>query len=148
MFSPRSTPAAHGQKTIFVVNDETELVELFQDLLESEGYRVAASTDGLGCHRQIKAMQPDLVILDLVLIDVPKFHVLQMIKLDPATAELPVIVCSAAIPELRAMERRLHEQGCEVLPKPFGLDELLALIARLTGGNASPVSRRDGHVVP
>jgi CheY-like chemotaxis protein len=50
------------------------------------------------------------------------------LKADPATAEIPVLVCSADLFEVRAARRTLTDAGCSALLKPYRLDELLAAV--------------------
>ncbi len=119
------------RKTIVVVNDSPELLTLMQDLLEEEGYRAVVCDQGGQAYRLIKETMPSLLILEAALGDLPLWHVLDLVKLDPQTAAIPVLVCSAAHREVREMEARLRAHGCEVLLKPFNLDELLAKVARL-----------------
>jgi DNA-binding response OmpR family regulator len=119
------------RKTIVVVNDSPELLALMQDLLEEEGYRAVVCDQGGRAYRLIKETRPSLVILEAALGDLPLWHVLDLVKLDPQTAAIPVLVCSAAHREVREMEARLRAHGCEVLLKPFNLDELLEKVAGL-----------------
>jgi CheY-like chemotaxis protein len=58
---------------------------------------------------------------------------LEMIRLHPATKDMPVIVCSADAWGLCQREGHLRRHGCEVLPKPFGLEELLDLLRCVVG---------------
>lgn len=119
------------RKTIVVVNDSPELLALMRDLLEEEGYRAVVCDQGDRAYRLIKETMPSLLILEAALGDLPLWHVLDLVKLDPQTAAIPVLVCSAAHREVREMEARLRAHGCEVLLKPFNLDELLEKVAGL-----------------
>ena len=75
---------------------------------------------------------PSLLILEAAMGDLPQWHVPDPVKLDPETAAIPVLVCSAAHHEVREMEARLPTHGVDVLLKPFNPDELLEKVARLT----------------
>jgi CheY-like chemotaxis protein len=55
--------------------------------------------------------------------------ILELVRLDPATAQIPVIVCSADTIFLRAKEEALHALHCDILEKPCDLDALLRTIA-------------------
>jgi DNA-binding response OmpR family regulator len=52
------------------------------------------------------------------------WSILELLKLDPATNSIPVIVCSAAIDDLRSREPWLAHHGIVTLPKPFDIDDL------------------------
>ncbi len=118
------------RKTIVVVNDSPEVLSLMKDLLEDEGYRTVATDQATEAYRLIKEMKPSLVILDALMTDVPRWHVLDLIKLDPATTSIPVLVCSGTVWEGQTASW-LRERGCEILPKPFNLDDLLTKVALL-----------------
>ncbi|HYU19227.1 MAG TPA: response regulator [Chloroflexota bacterium] len=129
----RDRPNGRPKATIVVVNDNPEFLELAQTLLQEEGYRVEVCQEGQRAYAFVKKAMPALVILDVRIVGVGEWQVLDMLKLDPETAKIPILVCSAAVNEVRAVEARLHEQGCEILFKPFEIDELLEKVQRLTG---------------
>lgn len=111
---------------IAVVNDDTLFLELMHDLLTQEGYRTAIWKEGDRAYEMIKEHQPLLVVLDIRM-ERPDtgWMVLEMMRLDPKTARIPVIVCSADTQRLREKEAYLREKGCDVLEKPFLLEDLL-----------------------
>lgn len=115
---------------IAVVNDDSAFLELMAELLDSEGYDVFTNRAATSAFPELKARCPDLLILDIRM-ETPEagWQLLELLALDPATRSLPVIVCSADAPFLRAKEPRLRELGYATLEKPFDLDELLATIA-------------------
>lgn len=115
---------------IAVVNDDTEFLELMRDLLELEGYTVLTLKVALRAYAGLKADLPDLIILDIRM-ETPEagWQLLELLQLDPATTRIPVIVCSADAPFLRAKEAHLRERGCRTLEKPFLLEEMLAAVS-------------------
>ena len=120
-------------KKIVAVNDSQEFLELIETLLREEDYNVRVCQYGDRAYQFIKDEQPDLVILDIRMVGVAEWQVLDMLKLDPETAHIPVLVCSAAVREIQAAEARLREQNCDVLLKPFDIDELLAKVREHIG---------------
>ena len=123
-----ATPAG----TIVVVDDTPELLDLIAALLTDEGYRVIPCQDATRAHETIRRERPDLVMLDLRMAGVAEWEVLDALKADEATADIPVIVCSGAVDQLQAAERRLRALGCDILVKPFDIDDLLARVERAT----------------
>jgi DNA-binding NtrC family response regulator len=80
---------------------------------------------------EVKATAPDLVISDHVFGEEKLgWQLVQRLKMDRETAEIPVIVCSAALKDLREMEGFLTEKNIGILYKPFDIDELLKLVER------------------
>lgn len=117
---------------IAVVNDDTTFLQLMEDLLSGEGYCVARFYEAGGAYEGIRAQNPDAIILDIRM-EHPEsgWQLLELFKLDPLLTTKPIIICSA---DSRALEQRatyLRTKRCEVLPKPFDLDDLLSLLHRL-----------------
>jgi twitching motility two-component system response regulator PilH len=81
---------------IAVVNDDTAFLNLMYELLTDEGYSCFLHIVGSTAYEKIRDEMPDLVILD-VRMDEPEsgWHVFDLLKLDPETHDIPVIVCSA-----------------------------------------------------
>jgi len=115
--------------TIAVLNDDQLYRHLLGQLLAEEGYRVIESTTGADAYPIIRAAQPALVILD-VRVGRPDdgWLTLELLRLNPATAQKPVVVCSANTPLFRDTAARLRELGCTLIEKPFLLDELLDVV--------------------
>ncbi|SRR5258708_19161179 len=122
-----------GRARIAVIDDDAVFVDLMHDLLANgEGYEVVSSSQWIQSYEFIKDVQPDLVILDLMMgREQSGWAVLQLLQEDPSTAHIPVILCSAAEPALRQRARRVTGPAVEAVPKPFDVDHLLGVIARL-----------------
>lgn len=114
---------------IVVVNDDALFLLLMQEILEEEGYKAIIQHEGKGAYELIKREMPALVVLDIRL-EHPDagWQVLEQVRLDPHTADVPVLVCSADSRFLRGKARQLRERGCEILEKPFRYDELLRFV--------------------
>jgi two-component system sensor kinase FixL len=126
---------------IAVMNDDTVFLQLMHDLLTGEGYRCIICKEGDKVYPLIKEQQPKLVILDIRM-GAPEtgWMVLELLRLDPATAPIPVIVCSADTVFLRAKEDALHALKCDILEKPFDLEALLEKVAAML----AEVNTREG----
>jgi DNA-binding response OmpR family regulator len=125
-------------KSVVVVNDSPELLELAAMLLRDEDFDVKVAVIGTGAYDLIRATLPDLVILDVRLPDVSGWDILQALKLDPRTSKIPVLICSAAVQELRALEGQLSRMGIDILIKPFAIDTLLEKARVLTSELSAP----------
>ena len=77
---------------ILLIEDETALQKTFGDILKQEGYETRSALDGQTGLEMAKAEKPDLILHDLVLPKMHGFEVLQTLKKDPATQDIPIII--------------------------------------------------------
>ncbi len=119
-------------KRILVVNDSQELLELFRTLLTEEGYEVIVYSSAIEDLKEIEQIKPDLILLDIMLgnREASGWQMLEKLKLFPATASIPVILCTAALDRIHQQQGYLTSQGVLVILKPFNLDDLLACIEK------------------
>lgn len=110
---------------IAVVNDDTAFLDLVSELLALEGHDTLILRESRNAFERISEALPDLVILDIRM-NAPEngWTVCELLKLDPRTRHLPIIVCSAAITDLRDRAAWLEEHSIGALPKPFDIDDL------------------------
>jgi CheY-like chemotaxis protein len=134
------------QPHILIVNDTQEILALMQELLEEEGYRVTISTALLDLGR-IKGLDPDVIILELLFehSEVRGWEFLTLARLDPELAEVPLVLCTAAISVVRdeEMAAKLRQLNVRVVLKPFNIDELLEVIAQVSSeGHTNRLTRQ------
>jgi CheY-like chemotaxis protein len=115
---------------VLVVDDDAAIRHALADALEQEGYRVSAAKDGVEALAALAHERPAVIILDLLMPEMDGWHFLSARLRDPDVIEVPVILTSARTDEMRAA-RRIG--ATYVVPKPFELDALLDLLARLCG---------------
>src|ERR1051325_11155708 len=82
-------------KKILAVDDERSIVRLIQVNLERHGYQVITAFDGKQGLEKVASEQPDLVVLDVMMPYMDGFEVLHILRKNPATRELPVILLTA-----------------------------------------------------
>ncbi len=113
-------------KRILVVNDTQEILELFEELLSHLGHEVTLMSFAPNELDRVKQARPELIIIDFILggREMDGWQLLQKLKMDRETERLPIIVCTAAVHEVREQEGYLTSQGVVVLLKPFSLDQL------------------------
>ena len=129
---------------ILAVNDSAEILALFEDLLGEEGYRVTTQTHVAKDLEEIAQLAPDLMILDYMWArEDTGWALLQMLRLDPRTAHIPIILCTGAVREVTELNAHLKEMGVTVVLKPFDLEHLLREIARLLD-EVTPAAEREG----
>ena len=114
---------------IAVIDDDPPTTELISDILTSEGYRVVTCATQAEAVSIIQREKPNLVLLDLWL-DTPTggWTILAELVRDPATATIPVIICTA-LPSTQAQPPvELALLPAAILHKPFALDGLLSAV--------------------
>lgn len=119
---------------VAVVNDDTQFLRLMEMLLAGAGYETLIFFEGGTAFEQIKTHLPDLVVLD-VRMEQPEagWIILDFMRLDPATAQIPVVVCSADHEQLASKEEYLRSKRAGVLRKPFDIDDLLVKVEEYVG---------------
>jgi putative two-component system response regulator len=115
---------------ILIIDDDAEIRILLRKLLEGSGYLVEEAQTADEGMRQIRAEQPDLVLLDLGLPDRSGQEVLEEIRGDPSTRLLPVVMLTAQ--GTREQKLRASREGVtDFLSKPFSPEELLPRVRSL-----------------
>ena len=89
---------------ILIVDDEPDTVELISFNLRSAGYEAFAAADGGEALRKARDARPDLIILDLMMPELDGLEVNKLLRADPRTAAIPVIVFSMLAAAQRASE--------------------------------------------
>ncbi|MEO5358479.1 MAG: response regulator [Nitrospirae bacterium YQR-1] len=127
------TTAAPGSKTILVVDDEESIRELLRQELQSTGYSVETAKNGMEAIKSVKERRPHLIILDVMMPEMNGFDVAAVIKGDPATADVPIIILSVVEDSDRG--RRLGVD--RYLTKPINKEILFDDIKTLLAGGTS-----------
>ena len=99
------------------------MVEVMTYILNNSGYDVVSLHTGDEVLDRIKKDTPDLVILDMILPGMDGREVCQLLKMNRATKNLPVIMCSSN----EEVDTALRQQGApdDILHKPFDIDALI-----------------------
>lgn len=117
-------------KTILICDDEPALRELVRASL-SDGYRFAEASDGLVALELARELEPDIVVLDLMLPRMGGLDVLAQLQTDERLRHVPVLVITAWN---ETREDVLAAGAAEFVSKPFDPDELKAAIEELLRG--------------
>jgi phosphate regulon transcriptional regulator PhoB len=114
-------------KTVLVVDDEKDLVDLVGFNLEKEGFSVLKALDGEKALELVRTKRPDLVVLDLMLPGVKGLDVCRILRGRPETAALPIIMLTARGEEVDKIVG-LEMGADDYVTKPFSIRELMARI--------------------
>lgn len=109
---------------ILVVDDELDIAEAVRAVLEAEGYQVDTASDGGQCLQELQRLQPDLLLLDVMMPVIDGFGVLEQMQVEGI--QVPVVMMSAIRPDSRLAEFEIKA----FLKKPFHLETLLETVDR------------------
>ena len=115
---------------VLIVEDEPEIQDLIGDLLLLEGYEAHALDRIPHGLDSIRRLAPDVMVLDLRLPGVGGVEFLRLMSADRVLRSVPVVICSGARDLRTAHAEEFAALGCEVVAKPFELDELIGAVRR------------------
>lgn len=121
---------------ILVIEDEKGIALALRLTLSGAGYDVCQAADGMSGLEKALAAQPDLILLDLILPRLSGFLVLEGLKQNMETRNIPVFILTAKAEEGDICKARSLGAN-EYLVKPVRAAELLQLIARYLNGEVS-----------
>lgn len=120
-------------KKVLVVDDDRVIQQLLVVNLELEGYEVDTASDGEQALAKIASVNPDIVLLDIMMPKYDGWEVCRRAKADKATADIPIIFLSARAQDLDV--RRGYEIGVAAyMTKPFDPLELMDVVKRVLAG--------------
>jgi phosphate regulon transcriptional regulator PhoB len=114
-------------KKILIVDDEPDLVELVSYNLKKEGFRVSTAPDGEDALEKVRKGVFDLIILDLMLPGIQGVELCRMLRSNPKTEAIPIIMLTAK-GEVSDKIRGLETGADDYMTKPFSPKELLARV--------------------
>src|SRR6266481_4186791 len=125
---------------VLVVEDDQDLVELLDFNLKSAGFSTSTATNGVQALQMARSISPDLILLDLMLPELDGFAVCEILRRDPVTAEVPIIMLTALSSEL-ARFTGLECGANDYITKPFSPKKLISRVGELLGASGASCSR-------
>ena len=116
-----------AKESILVVDDEEDILELVRFNLAREGYPVICTTSGEETLKIASTDQPDLILLDLMLPGIDGLEVARVLKSDPKTKDIPIVMLTAKGEEADIVTG-LELGADDYVTKPFSLRILVARI--------------------
>jgi DNA-binding response OmpR family regulator len=115
---------------ILVVDDEPDLLELIDTNLTAAGFRVLMAASGQEALRLARALQPQLILLDVMLPELDGLEVCKLLRQDPGTRSIPIIMLTARAAEIdRVLGLELGAD--DYVTKPFSMRELVLRVKKL-----------------
>jgi CheY-like chemotaxis protein len=128
---PPGTPDARAASAlILIVEDNSELRELYSTYFTAQGFRVQTASDGQMALVHAVELTPDLVVTDLAMPHLGGLALTRRLKNDPRTAHIPIIACTGHV--FGATAELALDAGCDVyVVKPCFPEDLLREALRL-----------------
>lgn len=120
-----------GSLTVLAVDDDAQVISLYERYLKPQGYQVVPCTNPNLALAKAKAVHPIAITLDVMMPDKDGWQVMHELKSDPATRNIPILICSI----LEDEDKGISLGASDYLVKPFMQDDLVGAIARLDIGN-------------
>ena len=133
------------KEKILVVDDEEDILELVKFNLDREGYQVSCAKTGDGTLEEVRRNTPDLIVLDLMLPDMDGLEVAKILKGDPSTKTIPIIMLTAKGEESDIVIG-LELGADDYIAKPFSPRILVARVKAVLRRGKSP-SMEDSSVL-
>jgi len=116
-------------KLVLIIDDEPVIAWLLGSALRDRGHGVEIATNGLDGLAHARRRRPDAVMLDVMMPEMDGFTVLEALRSDPHTAEVPVLLMSAAFePSFR---QRAQQYGGVFVEKPFDWAKVIRTVESL-----------------
>ena len=131
--------------TILVVDDSSVNRLLMRSIIALEDVKITTAADGAQALACVKEEPPVLIFLDVMMMGMNGFEVLQRLKGDAATADIPVIMVTG-LDDHESMNRALEAGADDVLTKPVNMEDVLAQVRRVCASLRSDVSEDEPRV--
>jgi signal transduction histidine kinase/DNA-binding response OmpR family regulator len=121
------TQLTHGENVILAIDDDPQVISLYDRFLKTQGFEVIPLTDPSMAVQRAKELKPFAITLDVMMPQKDGWQVLTELKQDTETRDIPILICSI----LQEEEKGYSLGASEYLVKPFLQDDLINAIHRL-----------------
>ncbi len=115
---------------ILIAEDEPDIRELVALILQLDGHEVVQARDGQEAVEMARTARPDLILMDVRMPRMTGYEACEVLKGDPATANIPVVFLSAK-GQAGEIEAGYRAGAAAYLLKPFDAEDLLAQVQQL-----------------
>lgn len=119
-------------RRVLLIEDEPNIIEAISFILSRDGWTVHTHSDGGTAAQRVRALPPDLVILDVMLPGRSGFDILRDLRADAVTAAIPVMMLTAR-GQSRDRELALQLGATRFMAKPFSNAEVIENVRALVG---------------
>ncbi len=123
-----------SKRTIMVVDDHPDVVDILRITLESKGFNVRCAYSGKDLFAGLEELKPDLIILDIMMPEMDGLKVLTRLRKNSDTASIPIILLTAMVQQENIIEG--YKTGADYyISKPFTPTQVLEGINLMLGGD-------------
>lgn len=119
-------------KRVLLIEDEPNIIQAIRFILSRDGWEVVSHSDGNTAVAEVLKRDPDVVILDVMLPNKSGFEILQDLRADETTKDLPVLMLTAR-GQNRDRELATRYGASRFMTKPFANSEILSTVQELAG---------------
>jgi signal transduction histidine kinase/CheY-like chemotaxis protein len=125
-------PVESGSRVILAIDDDPQVISLYERYLKSSGYQVVPLSDPSQAAKRVAELKPFAVTLDIMMPGVDGWQVLTELKSNPETRDIPVMICSI----IEEQERGFNLGASDYLVKPILEEDLVQALNRINGDGA------------
>ncbi len=118
------------RKRVLIVDDEPHVATLVARNLTQSGYETATAPDGREALKLLDSWGPDLIVLDIMMPEIDGMEVIEILRGDPRTVELPVVILTAKSEDADIARGWAAGAHCYIT-KPFSPEELVTVVNRI-----------------
>jgi DNA-binding response OmpR family regulator len=126
--------------TILLVDDDEDLIQALEFSLCQQNYRVVKSINGAEAINRSFDLQPDLILLDIMMPNLDGLTACRAIKTMEQTQNIPVIMLTAK-GDIETIKAAFQAGASDYIVKPFGMNKVLEKIERILGGKITEKSK-------
>jgi two-component system cell cycle response regulator DivK len=116
-------------KKVLIVEDNELNMKLFHDLLDSQGYEILQTREGMQAMAMARQHMPDLILMDIQLPEISGLEVTKWLKDDEELAHIPIIAVTAFA--MKGDEELIRQGGCEAyISKPISVMHFLETVKK------------------
>ena len=124
----RSTIQEPSGKTILIIDDDRQVIKLYERYLNNYGYNTVSLSDSTLALEKARELEPFAITLDIMMPRMDGWQVLEALKNDPETKSIPVLICSI----LENEEKGLRLGAFDYLSKPILEEDLIRVLNKLS----------------
>jgi signal transduction histidine kinase/CheY-like chemotaxis protein len=122
-----------GSCTVLAIDDDPVAIKLIETVLGEKGFAVMGALSGGEGVQAARTQRPDLIILDLLMPETDGFEVIERLRADPSTAEIPIVILTAKAIDPEERERLAAHVAHLAAKASFSPAEFVELVRRLCG---------------